>query len=180
VRRKAVPLGITLIIAILLLNCISVAGQPQSSAPTIDHPPNVTYLVGTTGHNITWHPSSESPNYYKIEVVNPIPAGPFLEVAGGPPFPVVPRANWTGGPITQNVDGWQVGTYYYTCTVYDTLGNNASSTVTVTVQSAQISIPLIGIELTGTLAITAAGCAIIAGIAVAASVLMKKRQDGKQ
>ncbi len=51
----------------------------------------------------------------------------------GPPFPVVLRANWTGGSITQNVDGWEIGTYRYACTVYDTQGSNVSSEVTVTV-----------------------------------------------
>jgi len=135
-RRKTGALGIAITLAILLLNCSSVAGQPQSAAPTIDHPPNITYTVGTTGHNITWHPFSESPNYYEIDMINPTPPTLFHPgLPGGPPVPLVPKANWTGNPITQNVDGWQVGTYYCTCTVYDTQGRNANSTVEVTVEA---------------------------------------------
>jgi hypothetical protein len=83
------------------------------------------YFAGTTGNSITWHPSSEIPANYTIDV---------LEMGmPGPPFPVVWHANWTGGSITQNVDGWDEGTFYYTCIVYDTQGRNASSTVTVSI-----------------------------------------------
>jgi hypothetical protein len=88
-----------------------------SPAPTIDQPTEITYIFGTTGHSITWHPSSNVPCNNTI-------AKDGEEVAS---------ANWNGQTITYNVDGLPAGTYVYTCTVNDTIGRRASSAVTVTV-----------------------------------------------
>jgi hypothetical protein len=88
-----------------------------SLAPTIDQPSVVTYTFGTTGHSITWHPSSQIPDHYTISI------------NGGSPTSYA----WNGGSITQSVDGLLPGTYAYNCTVYDTQGRTASSTVTVDV-----------------------------------------------
>jgi uncharacterized delta-60 repeat protein len=86
-------------------------------APTIDQPSAVTYTIGQTGNAITWHPSSQIPDYYTISVNDGYPIA----------------YSWDGGSITQNVDGLLAGTYAFNCTVYDTLGRSASSEVTVTV-----------------------------------------------
>jgi plastocyanin len=90
-----------------------------SPAPTIDQPTAITYLFGTTGHSITWHPSSNVPCNYTITKDG-------AEVTS---------ANWNGEAVTCSVDGLALGTYTYTCTVNDTIGRRASSSVTVTVSA---------------------------------------------
>jgi hypothetical protein len=154
VEKRTVAIAASVIVAVLLLNCCSVIAQLQPPAPTIDQPPPVDYVVGTTGHNITWHPLSEIPANYTIEVLE--------RGMPGPPFPIVWCANWTGGSISQNVDGWDEGTYYYTCIVYDTEGRSTSSTVTVTIISEK--------ALQGALIIVAGIGAIVAICIVVAIV----------
>jgi hypothetical protein len=88
-----------------------------SPAPTVDQPSGITYTYGSTGHNITWHPSSNVPNDYTI-TKNGTKVG---------------SANWNGKNITYSVDGLAPGTYAYACTVNDTIGRHASSTVIVKV-----------------------------------------------
>jgi hypothetical protein len=71
------------------------------------------------------------------------------------------------------VDGWSAGTYSVNCTVYDTQGRSASSTVTVTVQPTTgggevgQGIPII---------IIAGGAAVIAIVAVISTVIIKKKK----
>ncbi|MEX2720485.1 MAG: hypothetical protein Q6362_003575, partial [Candidatus Wukongarchaeota archaeon] len=85
--------------------------------PIIDHPNDITYVEGTTGNTITWHPSDENPSSFKVtrEGIQ------------------VNSSSWNDDPITVNVDGLSVGNYTYKCTVYDTSGQNASDTVIVRV-----------------------------------------------
>jgi plastocyanin len=85
--------------------------------PTINNPSSITYTSGTTGHNITWVPSSLSPQSYTITRNGVI-------VASG---------SWDGHNIVYSIDSLAVGTYVYTCTVHDTSGYSASSSVIVTV-----------------------------------------------
>jgi hypothetical protein len=99
--------------------------------PTIDQPSAIVYVVGTTGHSITWHPSSQIPYNYTISV------------NGNSPTP----HSWNGGTITFNVDGWSVGTYSVNCTVYDTAGRSSSSTVTVTVQHMSTDLTFIVVSV---------------------------------
>ena len=121
------------------------------TAPTIDQPSSITYLVGQTGNTITWHPTSTIPDHYTISVNGGAPAS----------------YSWSGSTVTQYVDGLFVGTYTYNCTVYDTLGRHASSVVTVTVGAAQ-PIPT-EILLIGGIA----GIAVV--VVVAAVVMLRKR-----
>ena len=85
--------------------------------PIINHPDNITYVVGSTGNTIVWHPSDENPSSFKVtrEGIQ------------------VNSSSWNDDPITVNVDGLSVGNYTYKCTVYDTSGQNASDTVIVRV-----------------------------------------------
>jgi plastocyanin domain-containing protein len=85
--------------------------------PLIDHPHDITYEEGSTGHNITWNPSDANPSSYTV-------TNNSILVKGG---------SWSGDPITVIVDGLSVGTYTYNCSVNDTNGNWASDSVTVTV-----------------------------------------------
>jgi hypothetical protein len=85
--------------------------------PTISSPSDLEYVVGTTGHNITWQCSDFYPDSYEV----------WTNTTTGTP------AAWPGGSIVIDIDGLDVGTYYYTLTVYDTSGNSVSDTVQVTV-----------------------------------------------
>jgi hypothetical protein len=126
-------------------------------APTIDHPSDVTYTLGQTGNSVTWHPSSQIPDHCTISV------------NGSAPY----SYSWNGQAVTYNVDGWSAGTYSVNCTVYDTQGRSASSTVTVTVQPTTgggevgQGIPII---------IIAGGAAVIAIVAVISTVIIKKKK----
>ncbi len=84
-------------------------------APTIDSPSDVTYDEGTTGHQIHWSPSDLHPDSYKVTRNGTL----------------IASAEWTGGSISQNVDGLAIGTYVYTLTVFDVYGNSASDSVFV-------------------------------------------------
>jgi len=86
--------------------------------PTIDDQGDVIYEHGTIGHNITWSPSDSNPDYYVITIDG---------VDG-------PSTSWDGNDITIFTDGLPTGTFTYICTVYDGGGNNATDTVTITVE----------------------------------------------
>jgi len=85
--------------------------------PTINHPDDVEYVEGTTGHTITWSPSEAHPSHYVIYRNG-------SQVAFG---------DWNGSSIALNVDGLGVGGYNYTLVVYDASSNWCCDTVFVTV-----------------------------------------------
>jgi plastocyanin len=122
-----------------------------SPAPTIDQPSAITYTVGSTGHSITWHPSSNVPCNYTI-------------TKNGTK---VTSANWNGSSIAYNVDGLAVGAYAYTCTVNDTIGRRATSTVIVTVT------PTPGLPIS--VIIVVGGIAVVI-VFVAAVVVLRRRR----
>ncbi len=90
--------------------------------PSIDHPADILYEEGSTGHNITWHPR---------DYVNPHMFNITLNLT------LVNSSSWDGGDIIVNVDGFYVGTYIFTCTVSDTTGFSVSDSVTVVVIAAE-------------------------------------------
>jgi hypothetical protein len=124
-----------------------------SPAPTINQPSAISYTFGSTGHSITWIPSSNVPSDYKI-------------TKNGT---TVASASWNGGSIVCNVDGLAVGTYFYACTVNDTIGRQAVSTVIVTVTAAP---PPPGLPIS--LIVVIGGIAVVVVI-VAALVLRRRR-----
>jgi hypothetical protein len=106
-------------------------------APTIDHPSSITYILQSTGNVITWHPSSKIPARYTISV------------DGGTPI----SHGWNGSSITYNIDGLPAGTHTVNCTVYDTEGTSASSTVTVTVQQNYTPLIIAGVGISATVVV---------------------------
>jgi len=94
-------------------------------SPYIDHPNDITYEPGTTGHNITWHPVDDNPATYFINKDGAVPDS----------------GSWSGESITINVDGLTVETYQYEatyvfkCTVSDLDGKSESDSVTVHVRN---------------------------------------------
>ena len=89
----------------------------ESPGPSINHPPDFSYLVNTTGHYITWLPSSDNPNYYAVYKDGGYYTWDF----------------WDGGPINVNVDGLPIGTHAFTIDVADNSYHNATDIVIVTV-----------------------------------------------
>ncbi len=87
------------------------------SAPTIDNPSDINYVVGTTGHTITWSPVDDTPERFDI-----YRNGSLIE-----------SGSWDGSPIVLNVDGLSIGTYNFTLVVFDSLGHWTNDTVFVTV-----------------------------------------------
>ncbi|MHA1909107.1 MAG: phospholipase D-like domain-containing protein, partial [Candidatus Thorarchaeota archaeon] len=83
----------------------------------LDGNPDTDYELGTTGHSITWSPSSDIPDTYIIWKDN-------AELDSG---------NWNGSSLSVNIDGLEVGSYNYTLRVNDTLGEAKVDTVIVSV-----------------------------------------------
>ncbi len=91
----------------------------DDTIPILNHPADVTYEHGETGHSIEWSPSDGDPVSYEV----------FLDSAllvSGP-------WNVTGETIVICVDGHTPGAYNYTIVVSDIGGNTAADTVLVTV-----------------------------------------------
>ncbi|MFW9848945.1 MAG: right-handed parallel beta-helix repeat-containing protein [Candidatus Thorarchaeota archaeon] len=86
-------------------------------SPTIDHPDDVSYIVGETGNVIVWTPQDSYPDAFSVT------SNGSLVVSG----------NWAGSRITLGVDGLSVGRYEFTIIVYDGSGNSATDSVNVTV-----------------------------------------------
>ena len=96
----------------------------DTTSPSIDHPDDISYLVGQTGYNITWNPLDFNPRDYVIFKNG-------IEMESGP---------WNGSSIIVDVDGLSPGTYTYTCRVSDIHYNWIYDEVTVTVIDGQIAL----------------------------------------
>ncbi|MFW9871441.1 MAG: TolB family protein, partial [Candidatus Thorarchaeota archaeon] len=86
--------------------------------PTIDHPDDVSYEEGTTGHNIIWHAFDSTPYAYSVKRNDVV-----VEVSFA----------WAGDSIEVDIDGLAAGTYTFDCTVWDRVGFSTSDTVLVVV-----------------------------------------------
>ncbi len=96
---------------------VEVTSTQDLTDPLIDSPSDLSYEEGTTGNTLSWTPGDTHPASFLVEQ-----DGVFI--LGGP---------WDGTLISIYVDNLEVGTYTYTCTVYDEAGNYASDSVVVTV-----------------------------------------------
>lgn len=89
----------------------------SNPAPVIAPFSDISYEVGTTGHQIVWEVSDDNPLLYSV-----FRNGTLIDTD-----------LWNGSDITVNIDGLGVGTYNYTLYLFDASLNMASSTVWVTV-----------------------------------------------
>ena len=87
--------------------------------PVLNSPSDIEFTVGETGYLITWDPTDIRPTTYEVFVDS-------VSTYSG---------DWNSSSelVTINLDGLGVGTYNYTCVVYDEAGNSATDTVIVTV-----------------------------------------------
>lgn len=86
--------------------------------PETNSPPDITYEAGSTGHAITWTPTSRIPVTYEVNINGTVEQS-------GP---------WNGSSVVYSVDGLDPGTYAVRLTVRDGLGEVSQDTVIVTVQ----------------------------------------------
>jgi hypothetical protein len=93
---------------------------PDTTPPAINHPPDITYVQGSTGHTVVWTPSDLSPSYYEI-IRNESQ---------------VKHGTWNGSSIAISVDGLAPDVYVFMLRVWDTAGNNCSDIVLVSVSRA--------------------------------------------
>ena len=103
---------------------------PYSYPPSISHPPDVAYHVGTTEHAITW-------TITEIHV-----AATWYEVYRNTATLVTSGAWVTGDPIVVPVNGLAMGSYNYTIIARDGLGNISQDEVWVHVHDLAITSPL--------------------------------------
>ena len=91
----------------------------SSNPPLVSHPLDISYTAGDLGtYQISWVPEDADPNAYTI-YNNSIK---------------IDSNNWTSlVPIVLDVSGLAEGTYYYEIILNDTMGNNASDLVIVSV-----------------------------------------------
>ncbi|RDE11418.1 MAG: hypothetical protein C4K49_11955 [Candidatus Thorarchaeota archaeon] len=93
---------------------------PDTTPPTTDHPPDIAYVQGTTGHTVVWAPSDLNPSHYEI-----------LRNESQ-----VKHGAWDGLSIDISVDGFAPAVYVFMLRVWDTAGNNCSDIVLVSVSRA--------------------------------------------
>ncbi len=95
-------------------------GGIDTLAPTISNPSDISYIVSTTGHSITWSASDLNPDTYTITRDGTI----------------IDSGSWfSGNPITINIDGLSADTYTYSIVINDVAGNTVSDSVNVEVTS---------------------------------------------
>ena len=89
----------------------------EAQPPVINYPPDIEYVVGDFGYNITWIPEDAYPESYEI-FINEI---------------LYESGDWNGSEILVFVDGHDIGVYNYTLAVYDSLGQTSTDVVLVRV-----------------------------------------------
>jgi parallel beta-helix repeat protein len=95
---------------------------PDTTAPTINDHPDLSFDEGTTGHNITWTPFDFYPSSYNVTMDGNV-------IASG---------SWTVENIVIDLDTLSLtsGTYTFVCNVNDASNNHASDIVTVTITTS--------------------------------------------
>jgi hypothetical protein len=95
----------------------------ETTAPTIDHPSDMSFTAGSGTHQIVWTPQSTAPSEYGIYT-----NGTVNE-----------NGKWTGGSISYDLEGLSPGTYNVTLVVYDLFSRPASDLVIVHVEEGETS-----------------------------------------
>ncbi|MFW9840148.1 MAG: hypothetical protein ACFFES_04540 [Candidatus Thorarchaeota archaeon] len=98
---------------------------PDTSAPIIEQPENITYEEGSFGHEIRWNITEANPEFYNITRISNESGTNYTEIESG---------DWGHENFTINVDGLNATHWYlYTLFVRDKFDRNATSHVNVTV-----------------------------------------------
>jgi hypothetical protein len=98
---------------------------PDTTAPLIEQPENITYEEGSFGNEILWNITEANPEFYNITRQSNEP---------GTNFSVIESGDWGHVNFTINIDGLNASRWYlYSLFVRDIFGRNATSHVNVTV-----------------------------------------------
>ncbi len=92
----------------------------DTTAPTISSPDDIQFIEGSTGNVVTWTVDDFYPAEYEV----------FIDDT------LVEETIWTGTSIEYTLDALSVGGHNVTILIYDTSGNFARDSVSVTVQAA--------------------------------------------
>jgi len=103
----------------LSLERMDIEQYTDRTDPTLDHPADITYILGETGNSITWSLSDEHPVSYQV-------------LMNGT---VVKAGDWnsTSEQVTVLVDGLDAAIHNYTIIGTDIAGNTATDEVIVSV-----------------------------------------------
>jgi hypothetical protein len=105
---------------------VDVTFYPDERAPIIEEPDDFEYEEGSFGHEIKWNITESNPDFYNITRLSNQETDNFTVIESG---------DWDGNNITISVDGLNASYWYaFTLFVNDTLGQNSTSTVNVTVK----------------------------------------------
>ena len=105
-------------LASITIERINLEPYTDRIAPAVNSPDDVTFVFGTTDHNITWTLSDENPTTYQVLVNGSVEAS----------------GSWTDDTdIVLDLDDFGAGVYNCTIVVYDIAGNHVMDTVIVTV-----------------------------------------------
>jgi len=96
---------------------VNVSDVQDFTKPSIIHPEDFSYVLGSVGHTITWQVADDFPSGFQVERNGSL-------ILGGP---------WFGENIQILVDDLPQGIHLYTCTVYDQASNINNDSVIVTV-----------------------------------------------
>jgi hypothetical protein len=98
---------------------------PDTTAPIIDQPENITYEEGSFGNLILWNITEANPEFYNITRQSNEPTSNFTVIESG---------DWGHENITISVDGLNASRWYiYSLFVSDLFDRNTTSYVNVTV-----------------------------------------------
>ncbi len=96
-------------------------------SPDVSSPSNIDYIVGSTGHELSWNATDFEPDTYEV----------FKDGVS-----IISGAwNSSTESVSVSVDGLVVGVYNYTIVFTDISGNSASDEVVVTVSEVSTSTP---------------------------------------
>ncbi len=98
---------------------------PDTTAPIIEQPANITYEEGSFGNEILWNVTEANPDFYNVTRQSNEPSNNFTVIEAG---------TWGPTNFTINVDGLNASRWYlYSLFVRDLFGRNATNHVNVTV-----------------------------------------------
>ncbi len=96
---------------------VSILVINDATAPIIDSPEDIVFVVDTTGNRIIWTPTDDYPDSFEVSFNGT----------------VIAADSWGGGHIVLELDNLVVGEYNFTMTVFDGGQHSASDTVAVQV-----------------------------------------------
>ena len=96
---------------------VSILVINDATAPTIDSPDDIVFIVDTIGNRIIWTPTDDYPDSFEVSFNGT----------------VIATDSWGGGHIVFELDNLVAGEYNFTMTVFDGGQHSASDTVAVQV-----------------------------------------------